>query len=152
MTILELSNFYDKRFKQCFRAYFLEIGVNLKEDTDVFDDITESYKKENMRTFVIEEEKEFAGFIMLQPDYLIGGFFEERVGFIRELWVSPSFRRVGYGKRLVEIAEAYFKGKGISKIILTYEDNALVFYQKLGFNLDGSYKAKNDLNVVIKYF
>ena len=88
MAILELSNFYDERFTQCFRAYFLEIGVNLKADTDVFDDITKSYEKENMRTFVIEEEKQFVGFIMLQPEYLKSGFFEEPVGFIRELWGS----------------------------------------------------------------
>lgn len=151
MAILELSNFYDERFKQCFRAYFLEIGINLKEDTDVFDDITKSYEKENMRTFVIEEEKQYAGFIMLQPEHLKSGFFEERVGFIRELWVAPSFRRLGYGKQLIEIAEDYFKKEEISKLILTYEDDALGFYKRLGFNLDRSYNAKNDESVIIKY-
>lgn len=151
MAILELSNFYDERFKQCFRAYFLEIGINLKEDTDVFDDITKSYEKENMRTFVIEEEKQYAGFIMLQPEHLKSGFFEERVGFIRELWVAPSFRRLGYGKQLIEIAEDYFKKEKISKLILTYEDDALGFYKRLGFNLDRSYNAKNDESVIIKY-
>ena len=151
MTILELSNFYDERFKQCFRAYFLEIGVNLKEDTDVFDDITESYEKENMRTFVIEEDTQFAGFIMLQAEHLQGGFFEEKVGFVRELWVAPSFRCFGYGKQLIEIAEDYFKKKKIPKLILTYEDDALEFYKRLGFNHDSSYKAKNDGNVIIKH-
>ena len=152
MEILELKNFYDERFKQCFRAYFLEVGINLKEDTDVFDVITKSYEQDNMRTFVLEEEKEFAGFIMLQPEHLKGGFFEEQVGFIRELWVAPPFRRLGYGKRLIEIAEDYFKRKEISKLILTYEDKAFGFYKRLGFNPDNSYKAKNGENVVIKSF
>ncbi len=151
MAILELSNFYDERFTQCFRAYFLEIGVKLKADTDVFDVITKSYEKENMRTFVIEEERQFAGFIMLQPEYLKSGFFEEPVGFIRELWVAPSFRRLGYGKQLIEIAEDYFKKKEIYKLILTYEEDALEFYKQLGFKLDSSYKAKNDGNVIVKY-
>lgn len=151
MAILELSNFYDERFKQCFRAYFLEIGIKLKEDTDIFDAITESYEKENMRAFVIEEGKQFAGFIMLQAEYLKGGFFEEQVGFIRELWVNPAFRQRGYGKGLIKIAEDYFKSMEISKLILTYEDDALDFYKRLGFKHDRSYKAKNDGNVIAKY-
>lgn len=151
MTILELNNFYDERFKQCFRAYFLEIGINLKEDTDVFDEITKSYEKENMRTFVIEEEKQFVGFIMLQAEHLKSGFFEERVGFIRELWVAPSSRQLGYGKQLIKIAENYFKKKEIPKLILTYEDNAHGFYKRLGFIHDSSYKAKNDGTVIVKY-
>ena len=151
MAILELSNFYDNRFKQCFRAYFQEIGVNLKADTDVFDVITESYEKENMRTFVIEEENRFVGFIMLQAEHLKGSFFEEQVGFIRELWVAPSFRRLGYGRTLIEIAKDYFKKKEISKLILTYDDDALEFYRRLGFKLDSAYKAKNDGNVIVKY-
>lgn len=151
MAILELSNFYDERFKECFRAYFLEIGINLKEDTDVFDDITKSYETENMCAFVIEEYTQFAGFIMLQPEHFKSGFFEEQAGFIRELWIAPSFRRLGYGKRLIEIAEDYFKKKEIPKLILTYEDDALEFYKRLGFKLDSSYKAKNDGNVIVKY-
>ena len=151
MAILELSNFYDERFTQCFRAYFLEIGVKLKADTDVFDVITKSYEKENMRTFVIEEGKQFAGFIMLQPEHLTSNFFEEPVGFIRELWVAPSFRRLGYGKQLIEIAEDFFKKKEIYKLILTYEEDALEFYKRLGFKPDSSYKAKNDGTVIVKY-
>lgn len=151
MAVLELNDFYDERFKQCFRAYFLEIGINLKSDTDVFDDMTKAYEKEDMHTFVIEEEKQFAGFIMLQPEYLKGSFWGERLGFIRELWVAPPFRQLGYGKQLMKIAEDYFKEKEIFKLILTYEDEALGFYKKLGFHLDCSYKAKNERNVVVKY-
>ena len=104
-----------------------------------------------MRTFVIEEEKQFAGFIMIQPELLQSGFFEERVGFVRELWVTPPFRQRGYGKLLMETAEAYFRKKEIRKMILTYEDSALGFYERLGFHADGAYKAKNDGNIVVKH-
>lgn len=152
MTIRELSDFYDERFQLCFRAYFLEIGIKLKEDTDVFDDITESYQKENMRTFVLEDENEIAGFIMFQPEHLKGGFFEERAGFIRELWIAPSLRRSGYGKRLIETVEDYFRKMDISKLILTYDENALEFYKKLGFHPDGSYQARNNGKVITKCF
>lgn len=152
MIIEELNNFYDAEFMQCFRAYFLEIGIDLKESTAVFGDIAESYEEEEMRTFVIRKEDDIAGFIMIQPECLKSGFFEEHAGFIRELWISPPFRRLGYGKQLPEKAEEYFREKGISKLILTYEENALPFYKRLGFDLDCSYSARNGGNVVIKRF
>ena len=151
MAIFELSNFYDERFQQCFRAYFQEIGVNLKEDTDVFDVITESYEKENMRTFVIGEDGQFAGFIMLQPEHLQGSFFAQQAGFIRELWAAPPFRKLGYGRHLLKTAEAYFREKNISMLILTYDENALGFYEKMGFSPDNTYTAKNDGKVVVKH-
>ena len=151
MTILELTNFYDERFKGCFRAYFQEIGIRLREDTDVFDDITESCEKENMRVLVLEKGNEFMGFIMFQPEHLQGGFFQEQAGFIRELWVAPSCRRSGYGRSLLRRAEEVFREKGISKLLLTYEEEALGFYKKLGFQPDESYQAKNGGNVVVKY-
>ena len=150
MEIFELNNFYDARFQQAFRAYFQEIGVNLKEDTDVFDNIAEAFEKENMRTFVMRDKTSLAGFIMVQPEYLKGSFFEERTGFVRELWVAPPFRRLGCGKELLEKAEDHFRKKGISKLILTYEEDALPFYLKMGFMPDGSYKAKNNGKILIK--
>ena len=151
MKIFELEDFYDWRFQQAFRAYFMEIGVDLKADTDVFDEITESYEKERMRTFVLEDKSCFVGFIMLQPECLKGSFFEEQVGFIQELWVAASCRHQGYGRQLLEAAEDYFRQREITKLILTYEEEALTFYQKRGFVPAGSYKAKNDGKVLIKY-
>ena len=150
MEIFELSDFYDPRFQQAFRAYFLEIGVNLREDTDVFDHIAESFEKENMHTFVLGDENSLAGFIMVQPECLKGSFFEERTGFIRELWVAPSGRHLGYGSQLLEKAENFFRVKRISKLILTYEEDALPFYLKKGFMPDGSYEAKNNGKILIK--
>ena len=150
MEIFELSNFYDKRFMQCFRAYFLEIGIKLKENTDIFDVITRSYAEEHMRTFVLEGQEGFAGFIMLQPEHLKGGFFEEQAGFIRELWVAPAYRLAGNGRHLLETAEEFFKERGICKLILTYQEDALAFYQKMGFVPDRSYTAKNNGNVIVK--
>ena len=151
MEIFELSDFYDLRFQQAFRAYFQEIGVNLKEDTDVFDEISESCEKENMRTFAMGDETGIAGFIMVQPEYLKGSFFEEQAGFIRELWVAPPFRHLGCGKELLEKAEEHLREMGIWKLILTYEQEALNFYRKMGFVPDKSCKAKNDGNIVVKY-
>ena len=151
MPILELTNFRDEQFKACFRAYFLEIGISLREDTDVFDEITESYKKENMRTFVIAAENGFAGFVMIQPECLKGSFFEEKTGFIRELWVAPGSRYLGYGEKLVQKAEEVFKAQGIMKLILTYEEDALRFYKKQGFQPDRTYRAKNNGNIAVKY-
>ena len=151
MEILELCDFKDVRFTECFRRYFLEIGIRLKDDTDVFDEIAKSCEKENMRAFVLGEDQAFTGFIMFQPELLKGGFFEERLGFIRELWVDPSYRHLGYGRRLIETAEKHFREEKIAKLILTYEEEAIGFYRKLGFVHDRSYCAENGGNIVIKH-
>lgn len=151
MTISELTNYYDEGFRQCFREYFLELGIRLKEDTDVFDALARAGERENMRTFVLAEEDRLAGFVMLQPEHLKGGFFEEDVGFIRELWVAPPFRRLGYGRQLIGVAGDHFRKAKISKLILTYEEDALGFYEKLGFRPDGAYKARNGENVIIQH-
>ena len=45
---------------------------------------------------------------------------------------------------MVSAAEAYFKKAGVAKLIFTYEEDALGFYQKLGFVEDKSYQAENE--------
>ncbi len=152
MNLIEINDFYGEAFKACFRAYFLEIGIRLREDTDVFDDITASYKNEQMRTLAIEDGGALAGFIMFQPEHLQGGFFEENAVFIRELWISPDYRRRGFGKLLIESVEERFKPQGAGKLLLTYQENALGFYEKLGFRPADTYKAKNNHRVIAKTF
>ena len=150
MTISELVNFYDERFKLCFRAYFQELGVPLGEDTDVFDEMTRAREEEQMRALVLADEHRLAGFILFQVECLRSGFFEERVGFIRELWVAPSARGHGYGRQLLEAAQQHFRQENICKLLLTYEDDALGFYVSSGFRPAPSYTAVNEGAVIVK--
>ena len=48
MDMEEIRDFTDPEFQEVFRTYFAEIGVNLKPDTDIWDEIAASAEKEGM--------------------------------------------------------------------------------------------------------
>ena len=147
-----LRDFTDPGFQEAFRAYFAEIGVNLKPDTDIWDEIAASAEKEGMVCHALRREGAIAAFILFQPDELKSrtGFFTRPVGFIRELWVRPAYRGQGLGRALVEQAAAELEKSGAAEIILTYDPDAFGFYQKLGFREDPAYTAKNGQGVVAR--
>lgn len=151
LEIVECNDYHNQRLQQCFREYFEEIGEYLKENTKVFDRMQRAADS-GMHCYVIRKEEDILGFIQFQQEVLTHemGFFTEKLGFIRELWVSPTIRKQGCGAWLVSAMEAYFKKAGVAKLILTYEEDALGFYQKLGFVEDKSYQAENEQDVVIK--
>lgn len=150
MNIVEIKDFKESSFKNAFRTYFKEIGIELKEDTDVFDLITKSKEEEGMRCCCVEADGEVIAFIMFQIENMKSRFFTEDLGFIREFWVKEERRRKKIGSKLMEYCINEFKKFGIKKLILTYEEEALLFYEKQGFALDLSYMAKNKMQCVVK--
>ena len=152
MDMEEIRDFTDPEFQEVFRTYFAEIGVNLKPDTDIWDEIAASAEKEGMVCRALRREGAIAGFILFQPDELRSrtGFFTRPVGFIRELWVRPADRGQGLGRALVEHAAAELEASGAAELILTYDPDAFGFYQKLGFREDPACTAKNGETVVTR--
>lgn len=142
----------DAAFQQAFCAYFAEIGIHLKTDTDVWDEIDASFHKEQTVCVTLTDGSKIVGFILFQPHFLTDSmnFFTQKLGFIRELWVAPNHRRQGLGRRLVQYAEQFFQERGICKAILTYEPSAIHFYENLGYQADPSYSARNGERVITK--
>lgn len=55
---------------------------------------------------------------------------------IRQLWVGATWRRQGYGRRLLEAAEAEARSHGCKLVLLSsYSFQAPAFYQKHGYEL-----------------
>lgn len=52
---------------------------------------------------------------------------------MRQVAVEPNMQGKGIGKRLVEYAEEYVKGKGGTKIVLHARKYITPFYEKLGY-------------------
>jgi len=57
--------------------------------------------------------------------------------YISELVVDPGYRGTGLGSKLIGAVEEAFTGKGFDKLtVTTYEFQAPLFYQKLGFRVE----------------
>lgn len=57
------------------------------------------------------------------------------------LWVKEEYRKSGYGRKLLEAAEAEAKKEGCQAILLrTYSFQAPSFYQKLGYTIENEMK------------
>lgn len=147
--ITQITDYNNSEFQSVFTSYFNEIGIEIKKNTDLWN-IMKNTK--DMYCYAVEDVRQIIGFIMFQKECLDSstGFFSERVGYIRELYVRKEFRKSGFGRLLLDIAEAYFKQNSVFKLILTYEKDAIGFYKKLGFIEDKSFTAKNNLGVLIK--
>jgi GNAT superfamily N-acetyltransferase len=89
------------------------------------------------------------GFIQFKPIELSNWFFNVKMGFIREFWISKDYRKNGNGTDLLQLAEAYFIENGLYKSILT-TDIAHKFYEANGYIKDANIVAKNKDDVYIK--
>ena len=152
MTVTELRDYSDLEFQACFRAYFAEIGITLRENTDVFRKMQRFADEQDMRCLALTENGKVFGFLQFQEETMTHpmGFFTERLGFLREFWIAPDRRGQGWGTRLLGAVEEALRTAGVRKLILTYEPSALGFYRKHGFQPDPSYTAANQQDVVTK--
>ncbi|HEC76849.1 MAG TPA: GNAT family N-acetyltransferase [Thermoplasmatales archaeon] len=84
--------------------------------------------------FVAEVEEKPVGFIAC--DAYWHNFFDESMGEIHEIVVEKGYTGKGIGKKLIEVAEEYLKGRGYKKIGLWVGEKnheAKKFYEKLGY-------------------
>lgn len=75
-----------------------------------------------------------------------GGFLtSEPHGFIFDVWVAPEHRGQGVGKRLVDWAVQWAKGRGFRKLKLEVSESnerARHIYEELGFRSERRYMGK----------
>ena len=144
MDIIKTENFRDESFRTAFKSYFKELGVTVRDWERLFNEMDAS----GSFAFVALCGEETVGFIQLQQISFESSFFEESSGFVREFWINNAYRGKGYGKKLLSLAEEYFRGT-VSRIILT-TDTAEGFYLKMGYVKAKGITAKNKDDVYVK--
>lgn len=141
-----IFSYNDIAFQTAFRAYFAELGCQVRNWEGLFAEMNDAAEPTYIRK---DEAERVIGFIMFTPMDMKSWFFETKVGFVRELWVAPEHRGQGLGSELLAQAETWLKDKCINRVILT-TDTASEFYMRHGYRPDGSILAKNNDTVFIK--
>ncbi len=94
------------------------------------------------RLWILEEDGQICGFVW---GALITSMVDEFVGYIKNIYVAPELRGQGYGQRLLEIAEEWFRGEGAPKAVLdasVCNQQALSLYTKAGYRTERLRMAK----------
>ena len=142
-----ITDFTDAAFKRCFRQYFAELGIEVRDWDGLFEEMNaDSGNEAYIRT---DANGNVIGFIQFIPIRFTSWFFEEVCGFLREFWISPEYRAKGHGAELLALAEKRFADNGIYTAILTTE-TAERFYSAHGYVKAAGCKAKNNDPVLIK--
>ncbi|MGX7013929.1 GNAT family N-acetyltransferase [Vagococcus silagei] len=141
-----INNFTETSFMNAFQTYFAEFEIVVDDWEKFFQEMNE---EKGNQAFVLTEKENTIAFILFRIEELSNWFFHEEVYFIRELWVSPRFRKQNIASNLLNQVENLAKIKKIHKLILTTDSDAEL-YLKNDFRMDDSYRAKNKDQVFVK--
>lgn len=86
--------------------------------------------------FVLEQDAHVVGFIW---GAVMSTLVDDRVGYIKNVYVAPHLRGTGQSRRLMDEMESWLWERGASKIMLdasTVNHRAVAFYEKLGYDIE----------------
>ena len=99
--ILVVDDFSHEMFQNAFKQYFDELGIIVKDWEGLFEEIT---KEGGNKAYIrINDDETIVGFILFRNEIITNWFFEEKVGFIREFWISKGMRSNGHGSHLLKL-------------------------------------------------
>lgn len=155
-----------EEYQECYLEDVKDLLVELEEyilsiDEDELDQLHPEYKdkmaildleevnKNNGKCYLAVENNKVIGLIMGfvrrydEYDYL--DYKCPKCGEVLELIVSKDVRNRGVGQKLMQVMEDYFKSIGCEYInidVLTYNKNAIKFYDREGYHTRGLINIK----------
>lgn len=125
-------------YQQCYNLW-LKCGNGLNDKDDSLEGIDKYLKRNSSTSFVATCDKKLVGVILCGHD--------GRRGIIQHACVSPDYRRLGIGKKLVELALDSLKAEDINKVLLVAfkkNEGGNRFWESMGFTLreDLNYRNK----------
>ena len=87
-----------------------------------------------------EKEEELQAVLLVEDHKPVAGcriaFPNEKTGKIERVCVVREKQKGGYGRSLIEEAEKWLKEYGVNHIVISSQDRAAGFYEKLGYKLN----------------
>lgn len=125
-------------YQQCYDLW-IKCGNGLNDKDDSCEGIDKYLKRNPSTSFVATCDGKVVGVILCGHD--------GRRGIIQHACVSPDYRRLGIGNRLVELALEALKKEGINKVLLVAfkkNEGGNAFWEAQGFTLreDLNYRNK----------
>ena len=125
-------------YKQCYDLW-IKCGNGLNDKDDSCEGIDKYLKRNPTTSFFATCDGKVVGVILCGHD--------GRRGIIQHACVSPDYRRLGIGNRLVELALEALKKEGINKVLLVAfkkNEGGNAFWEAQGFTLreDLNYRNK----------
>lgn len=153
-----------EEYQECYLEDVKDLLVELEEyilsiDEDELDQLHPEYK-DKMAILDLEEVNKNNGYLAVENNKVIGlimGFvrrYDEydyldykcpKCGEVLELIVSKNVKNRGVGQKLMQVMEDYFKSIGCEYInidVLTYNKNAIKFYEREGYHTRGLINIK----------
>jgi len=123
-----------KRIKGIFRAEYAKFPWNEKWTEELATKRINNYLNYE-KVFVLEIDKKVQGFFILSSYVWHTGLR----GFIHEIVISSEFQGKGYGKKLINFVEEYFKKKGARDVQLITSPKSIAYqiYKKLNYKDEG---------------
>ncbi len=149
--ILTLNENYVDGFEKLFTAYYTELdcGEDIPHLLDEY--VIPDFKAGLISIQLLKDGEVFAGFVIYQKDDLNHEWnLREGWGDVREIYVTPSHRRAGFGKALLLAAECDMKGLGVDKCYCLPTDESVKFFETCGYMRGNLYNEELDCFVYEK--
>ena len=140
-----------KIFEKLFKDYYAELGCG--DDTKHLIDeyILPDMLAGLLHIDLIAEDDEVSGFVIYQIDDIDNEWnLKEGWGDIREIYISPSFRRKGLGKFLLYSAEMKLKEEGAKNAYCLPCETSSPFFAACGYADSDEYCEDLDCNIFEK--
>ncbi|HEY3414535.1 MAG TPA: GNAT family N-acetyltransferase [Armatimonadota bacterium] len=121
--------------------YHLRLDARYERSTGSREVFLRHLKSTAMRSpdhmlWIAESERAIAGFLAARVEYGGAVFAHPDFGYITDACVSPSYRRLGVGRRLFAEARAWFETRHLKSIrvsVSTDNPAAMAFWREVGF-------------------
>ena len=104
-------------------------------------------RQPNQAWFLLQEEGNTVGYLKLNISNTLEGFEQYDCLELERIYIIKSANGKGYGRRAVEFSEAFARARNKDIIWLRSMDSTTfpAFYEKLGFNICGTYRLDFEL-------
>ena len=157
---LDLFDFICELIYQEWQEYYNIININSSDELITFyknvfiekNNLNQKYNGIFLLFNKINSINQLVGFITISNDYIEGyKKINKNSLFINEIYVLKKYRKLGYGKKIINFAIDYITNLNM-KIYLSVEKLKLLdYYKKLGFIEVDNYNLENQKYIIMEY-